>query len=144
MTMMRASARNNGGSTTVGNNQPTHLDHTTQAPSKEPTAQPNKSKPTKILSPPVTTTIRQLYSLHRRHYTTILLLLLYALTRTIMETDASMSDAPASTKRSTSPLAKKNQKNATQGTPPIKQISFLEVPTDEDGVSTTANHNIAT
>jgi hypothetical protein len=64
MTMMRASAMNNGGTTTVRNNMPTHLDYTTQANSKELTTQPNKSKPTKFVPSHVTTTIRRLYSLH--------------------------------------------------------------------------------
>jgi hypothetical protein len=146
MTMMQASAMNNGGATTVGVIKPTHLNPTTQVNGREPTTPPNEAEPTKFVHLYVLTNTktRKLYSLHRRHYTTILLLLLYAFTLITMETDASMSDASMSTKRSASPLARKNQKKVTQGTSLIKRISFLEVPTEEDIVPTTTNHNIAT
>jgi hypothetical protein len=142
MTMMAASVRNNGGPETVGNEHPIHLEQATQTPFNEPKTNPNGLKLTKIPNPLSITPTRQ-YSLNRRHYATILFLLLYAFTQT-MDTDANMSDASASAKRAASPLARRSQKKVVQEASPTKQTRFLEPPTAEDVVSTTANHNMAT
>jgi hypothetical protein len=55
-----------------------------------------------------------------------------------------MSDTSAAGKRAASPMTKTHRKKTSQETSPIKQARFAEIPTVEDVISTTANHNMAT
>jgi hypothetical protein len=79
-------------------------------------------------------------SISLRHYTAILFLTLYALT---METDASMSDASASSKRPApiSSLGAAKKRIEGEQSPSAKQTRFIEPEPDETIVSTKINRH---